>query len=372
MTIKNYKELCEVLGVDKKTGGAKQRQLEWFMKYFTYKKEGQKFIITSISNKEVQPMEDKRGGAYNKVEFSQNIEKLILDILVQSRNNGKIFLSKNKLFHALEMVNINYLDCHQRVSQLSKYIDVREENVQEWFDTTGGVLERSLDSALKNLAKQSLIFWSREITICVVEPIPDSECLIPITRTDKNGKTIEDYKIETLTKKVIREAWDSEKKFILKTEREVMLSLDCEDKQEIIRKGLWNDFERKVKAIIKREYNILYYYQSYKILSNPEHIREKWNQVNFLLNNSERRNAKSNLNTSIMNRLSNNAISRQKKLSKELANSDYDSYIDPRIIRRREERYIPDNEKLNKTLIDKNAKDIRKEVRKIKADNNKI
>ena len=64
--------------------------------------------------------------------------------------------------------------------------------------------------------------------------------------------------------------------------------LGCENKQEIIRKGLWNDFENEVKDNLMQIYNIIYYYQSYKIIFNPDHIQEKWKKVNYQLDRSQR------------------------------------------------------------------------------------
>ena len=41
---KNYKELCEYLDEPIKTGKSKQLQLKDWERYFSYEKEGQKFI----------------------------------------------------------------------------------------------------------------------------------------------------------------------------------------------------------------------------------------------------------------------------------------------------------------------------------------
>jgi len=60
-TIKNYKELCALLGVELKTGKSKQLQLSEFELYFKYKKAGHSFIIEDIYEiPKVKPY--KRGG----------------------------------------------------------------------------------------------------------------------------------------------------------------------------------------------------------------------------------------------------------------------------------------------------------------------
>lgn len=363
MILKNYRELCEVLGVEVKTGGARQNQLKWFEDYFTYIKEGNKFIITEVHDKEVQPM-PQRGGANNTYEYTQNIEKLLLDILAQNQNNGKIFLSKNKLFNLLEMVNTNYIDCNRKVPKLSKFLDVDEKDVQEWYDTTGGLLGRSLESALKRLQNQALIFWSREITICKMEVINGSGYWIQVTRKNDDGEEFQQWVFENITRRVIREATDEEKKYIIAVEREEMEELECNDKQEVIRKGLWEKFEGNVTRVLKKQKGIAYYYQSYKILFNPEHIIKKQNQINELLLSSEDRNSvKAELNSAIIKRNIDNAQSRNS-----IAKTDIETNESPKLLRRSSDTYIDNNIILNETLIDKKAKDIRHKVDKIKVD----
>ena len=47
-TFKNYKELCQALGELVKGGDAKNAQLKKWSRYFSYERQGHKFIITEI------------------------------------------------------------------------------------------------------------------------------------------------------------------------------------------------------------------------------------------------------------------------------------------------------------------------------------
>ena len=47
-TYKNYKVICEVLGVEPKKGDSKKAQLKVFKQYFNWENQGQKWIITEI------------------------------------------------------------------------------------------------------------------------------------------------------------------------------------------------------------------------------------------------------------------------------------------------------------------------------------
>jgi len=68
MAIANYKEVCKVLDVEVRSGDAKKKQLKWFEEYFKYLRQGNKFIIIEIINRDIKPMVDNRGGAFNKID----------------------------------------------------------------------------------------------------------------------------------------------------------------------------------------------------------------------------------------------------------------------------------------------------------------
>ena len=363
MIIKNYRELCRVLEVDIKTGGAKQNQIEWFEEYFSYTKDGHKFIVTEVLDMEVEPMSDNRGGDTSDNTYIELIEKLILDLLVQDGEKGKIFLSKSQLFKKLEMVNANYSECKSRVPKLSKFMDIDKDNVQEWYNSTSGMLERNLNRALKKLEGQSLIFWTKEITVCIVNPMLSTAQVQRETKVDRYGEEFEEYHGNVGTAKVYREATEDEKRFILTIEREVMEELKCKNKQEIIKKGLWDTFGNKVKSIIFREHNIAFYWQSYKIIFNTTHILARSKELNkILLSKGQRVEYKTILNTSISDRSNRNTVNRHEK-AKVDADYLFGTSPDLKIKRRVEDSYVENGEALVSTLINKNHKNITKQVR---------
>ena len=142
MVVKNYKELCRLLELKPTTGGARKNQISWIEDYVKHEKQGHKFIIKDVySNIEIVPMRDNRGGDTSDNTHIKYIEKLVLDMLVQDEKGGEIFLSKSKIFEALDMVNVNYGYCSARTNKLAKLSDLHVNNVEEWFTSTSGMLE---------------------------------------------------------------------------------------------------------------------------------------------------------------------------------------------------------------------------------------
>lgn len=112
--IKNYNELCKLLG-DKVKSGARSRKFqhnEW-KRYFSYVKNGHKYIITEIFS-EPMPKIDNRGkseGSRNNYKgiYAEYIDVLLFQYLKQEeKDNYKIYTTNNKIAESCGIVNKNY------------------------------------------------------------------------------------------------------------------------------------------------------------------------------------------------------------------------------------------------------------------------
>lgn len=92
--VKNYKELCLLLDEAIKSGKSKKLQLDDWLRYFEYTREGNKYIIEKI-HKEILPKEDARENGNNS-RYQEDISILLLDLLSQSED-GELFLSAGML-----------------------------------------------------------------------------------------------------------------------------------------------------------------------------------------------------------------------------------------------------------------------------------
>jgi hypothetical protein len=376
---KNYKELCGILDEDIKTGKSKQLQLKDWERYFTWEKEGHKFIVTEIYDKPKEKIDGRKVGNTGKSEGSRgnnvaeyigNIEKLILNLLVQDKDNanfGRVFLSKNVLLRTLNMVNDNYAYCKRRIPKLSKFMNINQVTINEWYDSTSSMLERNLETALKDLEKQSLILWSREITVAEAKAVAEmnfNSKIIKKKRVDMFGEKVIDYEYyaDPTVMLTHREATDREKRFILRTERETLKEMGMKNKAEVIYKGVWGNFIEKVNNTILEELNIAFYYKSYKILFNEEHISEAIDDFEiFELDDIDKKNEEQKLNTNIKKRITTNAKKRHTK-----AKNNTKTFKSDKTKRRADKEYVKHNEELNKNLIDVKAVDIKNLVRTTK------
>jgi len=366
--IKNYKMMCDILGEHEKFGNSRKSQISKWEKFFLVEKEGNSIIIKEIySNPKITP--EKRGGN-NRLEYIQNIEKLILDLMVQDRNNGKVVLSKYKLLNELNMINDNYAYCKRNVPKLSKFMNISEEDIYEFYDLSSDTLRNNLESALNKLKNQSLIYWGKAITLCIVQAKIETNELDHIRvkqiyqGLNEYGEEVYEYRTESNSMVEYRIASEDEIKIVLRTERDVMENLDCNSKQEIIRKGKWEDFSKQVNRELFEKLNILFYYDSYDLIFNEDHIKEKWLKMNeFMLPDVGRGVIQKELNLDIIDKLNINAGRRNKK-SIEALDENFGDHSKVNI-RRSGDNYIENNTNLIQTLVDGKFRNIKKDVRNV-------
>lgn len=249
MIIKNYKELCEIMGWTVTNGRTKKSQLEKLNNFCTYHKDGNKFIIDKVYNK---PQEKLNSGL-----FIEDIELLVLNMLAKA-NGRQVQLTTKNLYEELALVNHNYVENYSydnNYKALEYRLKVNQETIKDVFFIINQKNKRNVTRALKNLMDKALIISEQVMCVCITD-----------TKSNQD---------------IYRQATKSEKETILRAEREVM-------KQMHISKKSYFDipantekrkiFNKNVSNLLKEE-NIDFYYYSYLITYNKDDVLEELGRV---------------------------------------------------------------------------------------------
>lgn len=348
MIIKNYKELCLLLGVTVRDGKSKRLQLQDFERYFKFHKIKNKFVIDEVFdviNEKIDKRKDTQKISNNSL-YSKDIQALIIDILAQSKDNS-VYLSTNAFLRKLDMVNDNYAIGRKFILKLSELTEVPQEYCYDFYYETNIKLRDKLETALNGLRRRALVIWNHSVTICVrvAENVVMNE-LEEIALEDRN-------KVSFKVKEIHRKATKEEKKLILKVERETLNKMNYTSIQEVfLAKTRWKEFKDTVNKTLLEKANIEYYYTSYEVVYNHEHIVEAKNQR---LNKEEREEIKNNLNSNINKFVLKNAKTTKNRLMKK-------EIVSATEFIKTTKDYLTHTETLSNTVINKNAKDIRKDL----------
>lgn len=353
---KNYKEICKVLGEKEKGGKSKQYQLKEWERYFEYEKQGHKFKIVKIYDKPKEK-EDLRSDNGISI-YIEDIERLILDLLTQDKNNGQLFLSRSMLLKELKMINDNYSYYRNNKPTLSKFTNISLEEINEFYELSNSTLKTNLETALSRLRKQSLIYWTYALTVCFLDTkIETTETgeIKAYKHTYKNeqGEIITEFTTAKPKQNITyRKANKREIQIILDIEKETLKEFNCNSKSELYRQGKIEDYYKIVQDKLFDKTNIIYYYNSYEIIYNDRHIKEKLKELELEEHNKIIR--QTYLNNQIINTLNSNAQKRHEKtLSKYLKNGFGNQNLNKKDEMRINENYVNNQKSLSETLIRK-------------------
>jgi hypothetical protein len=361
MITKNYKQLCELLNEDIKTGKSKQLQLKDWERYFKFHKEGQKIIIDTIHNdiKEKVDMRksenisenDKRHNGNNNF-YGEDIQKLILLLMASSTIDNEIILPISILLNKLSMTNCNYSLGRRNQDKLSEVLNIDEKYINEFYDSTHSSLRSSLETSLNALDKKSLLRWQTVRMVCkkvaVVKYNELDEIEIDMD-TDKVQYSIqEEYNLATKEQDLI----------ILEAEKEILDLLGYETINEIIKHGLIDEFYKQVYKIVQKKANIKYYFNGYKLIFNRKDVisaLEKYGE--------DLEPVRIELNNKVKEKTLDNAIKRQEKVEKETHCDFGEKHKTPKQKMRISDDYLNNIQLIINTVIDLKARNIRNKLK---------
>lgn len=345
----SYKHACETLKQPIKGGDAKKAQLKDWQRYFKFKKEGYKMIVTKVYD---IPLPEN----HNRTKYIAIIEKLILDEALTNNKNGKVFISKSKLMQTLQMVNENYALAKYKQFSFAKYMGISEKEIKDFYTTSDDLIKRNIETALNSLRNQSLIFWSNAITICKIDPSTNRNYANEIKvlkREELNHYGDEETFFimpDLSATKIFKKADKEEIELVLKTEREVLKEMGYDSKEQVFNQRLSLPFYKQVKNILFDRYNIYNYYNSYEIVLNEDYIDDKMESLEKqILELEQKEKEKDKLNKQVMTRIMNNA-----KLRHEKAKQDNNQQNKLNEVRKKE-AYTENNKVLANTLINNEA-----------------
>ncbi|MGG1664504.1 hypothetical protein [Brevibacillus sp. NRS-1366] len=375
--VKNYKEMCNLLYEPVLAGNSKKAQLKEWERYFSFYKDGNKFVIVDVYTEPLQRQDERNsnGGVRKLLPHAVRMDRILMYQLNLIENKGEIFLPISSLLKEMNMINQNYNFGKRHIKKVSKYLKIEEATVEEFFDYSRRTFKNNIESMLDRLRNKSLIFWSKIITVCIAN--------IHISQNElgqlkaKVNKVVDQYDNETLkvsaeerTSISFRAANKEEIELILKVEGEVLDELKCISKQEVVQKRKWKEFINTVNDTLTKRANILYYYDSYKIIKNEERLsREVANNLEgWIKDEIEYAIEMICLNNDVQGQIISNTIKRSEKAIQELVNGVYNQYTKMRT----SDKYLEDNMSLIDTFIGMQHKNIIDDIKRNKHKNNKV
>lgn len=245
--IKNYIVLCEILGEPVKAGNTKTLQLKNFQRYFTWRKEGHKFIITEIYAVPLEKEDKRREG--NHSIYMEDIEQILLQYLSEQVEYVKSMTNK-EWYQDLGMVNNKYFMYRKNEKEklLELHSDMQLKFIKEFYRRSSEKIRYTFFSALGNFQKRGLIDYEEELYI--------------VEKDNKEHLADED-----------------EKRQVEEVESHVLVEvLGLKQKKEVFLKFKEEEYYRETKKRVSELYGWKGYYKKTRVVYLKGNIHESINR----------------------------------------------------------------------------------------------
>lgn len=245
MVVRNYKEMCRILGQEVCEGNSKKAQLKEWARYFLWEKKGQKFIILDIYDTPLP----KQDGRQDKNIYVQYIEVILIKILSKQNNSKEPFyFTTNQLWKVLGMINNDYKNISlDNINDRIIDYEVTSFDMKKFYQRCNQRLRGILFSSLNKLEDRALIKYEIETVIVFC---------------DDNGE------------KNFLPANDKQKKQILKAEKKALVDMGLESKQHVYAKFKETEFFDRVNVYLQEWYGWDSTFNRIKIIYNKSDILE--------------------------------------------------------------------------------------------------
>lgn len=257
LKIKNYKALCELLGVKPKAGGdSKKAHLKEMERYFKYYKQGNAFVITEVYTQVLEKVDGRSNGG-NATFKDDTITTMIKLILAKSKGSMVMYVPKHVLHEELSLVNGYYHDLRQTKNARLLHDMTKTDTVlsKHFFSKVDESCESVVKTGLNKLAKQGFIEWSETRVKVIVDNKKDgSQNVRHVACTDEEVSAI--LEVEKAICKKLGYANTYE------------VSQDSEEAKD--------KFYKKVQSRLNSVYGIqyTYSYKAYKIIYAKRAIKD--------------------------------------------------------------------------------------------------
>lgn len=253
--LKNYPELCKALGIIPCAGKQKIQQMKKIQERYELEKQGRQYIVISI--KEPTAKHCRIASNVKYVNFVQNI---LLSYLSKQKEEVA-YVTQQNLWTILGMVNEHYFPMRERkedLLSLDKNMDMF--NINNFYQRSNLKFRDIIKSSINSLKRRKVIMCEETFRIGTGH------------RVSSTFESIEYH-----------DASDAEKRYILRTQHNLLKKYGCKDEFELFFKKNKENYYNELHEIFLEEKGWRNVFFCYKLLFDREVVIEEINEQNEIL-----------------------------------------------------------------------------------------
>lgn len=196
--IKNYKELCSLLGLEIKGGKSKEIQIKDIERYCKLNRDGHKFIIEEVYEKPLPKVDGRvnNGTHIKTTKYGDLFDRILINSLIDYE--GYIEESFSQMMSLLNIFTNKYEDLSKSGYKTFAEINGLGRGVTLTYQQKlNNIIKKSMETALNRLHKQGVIDYKKEINIRdenFKEYLADEQMKIKIKEIEQKTYITQDIK----------------------------------------------------------------------------------------------------------------------------------------------------------------------------------
>ena len=253
---KNYPELCKALNLEPDGGNKKKKQLKELQSYINYEVQDRKYIITEIFETP-KVLEQKVAANAKYVNFVQNI---LLSYLSKQKEEVA-YVTQQNLWTILGMVNERYFpmrESKEELLALDENMDIF--NINNFYQRSNLKFRDIIKSSIASLKRRKIIMCEETYRIGIGHQF---------------SSTFESIEYH--------DASDSEKRYILRTQHNLLKKYGCKDEFELFFKKNKDSYYKELNEIFLQDKGWKNVFFCYKLVFDKDIVVEEINEQEEVL-----------------------------------------------------------------------------------------
>ena len=253
---KNYPELCKALNLEPDGGNKKKKQLKELQSYINYEVRNRKYIITEIYDTPKLP--EERTAANSKyIDFVQHI---LLSYLSKQKEEVA-YLTQQNLWTILGMVNEHYFPMREKKEELLSLDEKMDMfNINNFYQRSNLKFRDIIRSSLASLRRRKVFLCEETFRIGVGHKVSST------------FETIEYH-----------DASDAEKRYILRTQHDLLKKYGCKDEFELFFKKTKDSYYNELNDIFLQNKGWKNVFFCYRLVFDRDIVTEEINEYEEMM-----------------------------------------------------------------------------------------
>lgn len=254
---KNYQELCKALNLEPYTGNQKIKQIREIQDRYDLEKQGRQYIVVGIKELSDDAEHGRIAANSKYVDFVQHI---LLSYLSKQKEEVA-YLTQQNLWTILGMVNEHYFPMREKKEELLSLDEKMDMfNINNFYQRSNLKFRDIIRSSLASLRRRKVFLCEETFRIGVGHKVSST------------FETIEYH-----------DASDAEKRYILRTQHDLLKKYGCKDEFELFFKKTKDSYYNELNDIFLQNKGWKNVFFCYRLVFDRDVVTEEINEYEEMI-----------------------------------------------------------------------------------------